>query len=66
MDIQEYKHSRFIGERTRNLCRTSAHVVASNFKEFYFHNAHQNGAPGYYPHFHPWEGANHPHIWYIN
>ena len=46
--------------------RTSAYVVASNFKKSYFHNAHQNGAPGYYPHFHPWEGANHPHIWYIN
>lgn len=44
--------------------RISAYSVASQFAGFYEDPAHHNGAKGYYPHFHPWNGPNHPHIWF--
>ena len=44
--------------------RDFAFQVASNFKNFYEEGAHHNGVKGYYPHFHPWNGYGHPHIWF--
>lgn len=29
------------------------------------HDAHHNGAPGYYPHYHDNSSRNHRHIWYL-
>ena len=44
--------------------RVSAYSVASHFPDFYEELAHNNGAEGYYPHFHPWRAKGHPHIWF--
>ena len=45
--------------------QSSAFAVASRWNDSYLHYAHQNGAPGYYPHYHPWDGPHHPHIWFF-
>ncbi len=42
-----------------------AKLVASEWDDSYHHSAHRGGAAGYYPHYHPWDGYNHPHIWYL-
>lgn len=40
--------------------------AASSKKEFVKKhiNVFNNGAKGYYPHFHPWRAKGHPHIWF--
>ena len=44
--------------------RDSAFQVASRFDDYYFDPPHRGGAKGYYPHYHPWDGYRHPHIWF--
>jgi len=44
--------------------RTDAQNVASAFPGNFPHDAHHGGAEGYFPHYHPWPGPVHPHIWY--
>ena len=45
--------------------RASAQTVASYFPRSYEDKIHGGGKTGYYPHFHPWNGWGHPHIWYF-
>ncbi len=44
--------------------KNSALSVAVHFDDYFYHNPHRNGATGYYPHYHPWDGPKHPHIWF--
>ncbi len=38
--------------------------VALNWPTTFYHDNQHKKLPGYYPHYHPWGGSHHPHIWY--
>ena len=48
------------------MCDTqlSAEGVAMAFSTHYGPEGPHQNMPGYYPHYHPWNGPNHPHIWF--
>ncbi len=63
MTIEESQHHVSFGYDVMCDTQQDARRVASKWPGFYHDDPHQK-IPGYYPHYHPWDGRNHPHIWY--
>lgn len=64
MTVDETYHYVMLGRDVMCDDVTSALLVAGRFKKPYYEKPHKNGKPGYYPHYHPWDGPHHPHIWF--
>jgi len=57
----------YVGTNGDIMCdnQISAFAVAQAYApRSYYDGIHHNGELGYYPHYHPWEGKGHPHIWF--